>query len=382
VWSHSEKRLVLCHASVSAGPIPTAFSPDGVYPYESFVETSARPSLQRLHFILLENEFVAAEICPSLGGKVTALWIKRDGVRVANALASPDVVRPVRILPRGAFTGGGIEVSFPISHTPSLLEQVCARPVTVDPSTGRFIVTVGERELKCGMHWTVEYSLGPGDRYLTQHTAFHNPGRAPLPWMSWSNAGVPSRPDTEFHFPGGEVLVHGDEMSTIADWAAATQVAGADSGDARWPPRTQADIARMTAFFWRRPDCGAFGVFTPSLGVGLYHSADLQRVPGIKLWSDGVGVHQRWVTQYMLRSGDQLLEIQVRWGSSGLEIHVRWGSSVLSCGVPTPPALMLLPALLLCVPRRALSLTRASRTGLRQVRRGATPSIGTPQSAL
>ena len=35
------------------------------------------------------------------------------------------------------------------------------------------------------------------------------------------------------------------------------------------------------------------------------------QVPGIKLWSDGIGEHRRWVTQYMRRTDEQLLEVQV-----------------------------------------------------------------------
>jgi hypothetical protein len=262
-------RLELCHALVPAGPIPTAFDPFGVYPYESFVETAARPELRRIRLIILENEHLAAEICPTLGGKVLSLWLKRSGARTMNVLCTPGVVRPVRILPRGAFVGGGIEVSFPVSHTPSLLEEVSA---TCSLTESRAVVAVGERELKSGMHWRVEFSLAPGDRHLGQRTLFHNPGPVPLPWMSWSNAGVPARPDTEFHFPGGEVLVHGRAMGVIPDWAA--EVTSPELTGAPPVPRRQADISSMTAFFWRRPSVCAFGVFTPSLGVGLYHAAD------------------------------------------------------------------------------------------------------------
>ena len=118
--------------------------------------------------------------------------------------------------------------------------------------------------------------------------------------MSWSNAGVPCSPDTELCFPGGPVLVHGDEMAEIADWDA----------DAR-RPRAQRDIARMTAFFWKRPTVCAFGVFTPSTGSGLFHStADAAQCGGIKLWSDGVSEHEPWVTQYMADAREQLLEVQ------------------------------------------------------------------------
>lgn len=285
---------MLVHDMTAAGPIPTAYDPDGVYPYPSFVETAARPRLQRLHFITLENDCLAAEVCISLGGKVTALSVKRaDGSRV-NVLATPEVVRPVRILPRNAFVGGGIEVSFPISHTPSLLEVVC---VDAALEGGRAYVTCGETELRFGMQWSVEYSLAPGEDFLTQRAVFANPTPRAHPWMSWSNAGVPAAPDTQLHFPAGCVLQHGATICDI-DW----ELNG---------PRTQGDIHTMTGFFWRDPPAhGAFGVWTPSLGVGLYHAADPAAVPGCKLWSDGVGAHEPWVSQYMANAASQLLEIQ------------------------------------------------------------------------
>jgi hypothetical protein len=113
--------------------------------------------------------------------------------------------------------------------------------------------------------------------------------------MSWSNAAVSARPDTEFHFPGGRVLRHDHETKTI-DWS----VEG---------PRCQSEVDRMVGFFWREPDCCAFGAFTPSLGAGLYHIAAPALTPGIKLWTDGVSAHEAWVTQYTL-NGEQGLEIQ------------------------------------------------------------------------
>lgn len=284
-----EDRLMLSHPLTPAGPIPTAFDPDGVYPYESYCETSRRPVLRRVRMILLENDLLRAEICPDLGGRVHALVHKRSG---RNALCSPPILRPARILPRMAFVGGGLEMSFPISHTPSLLERVGALHGELG---GRACVWCGERELRFGMHWTVEYSLADGEPFLTQRSVFVNPGAEAHPWMSWSNAGVPARPDTELHFPDGEVLVHGESMTTV-DWAAAG-------------PRRQSDIRGMTGFFWRRAEGPAFGVFTPSLGCGLYHVADPGRVPGMKLWSDGCGPHEAWVSQYML-DASQLLEIQ------------------------------------------------------------------------
>ncbi len=285
----TEEKLLLAHPLVPCGPIPTAQDPDGVYPYESFAETARRPVLKRYRFLVLENAHLRAAICPDMGGKVYSLIHKASGHEV---LAVLPVIRPCRILPRQAFVGGGIEVSFPISHTPVLLEPVAHRHAVAD---GRAYVWCGERELRFGMQWTVEFSLGADDRFLTQRTLFHNPSAAPHPWMSWSNAGIPARPDTEFHFPHGRVLAHGDRMEEI-DWAAQG-------------PRRQSDLARMIGYFWRQAECCAFGSWTPSLGHGLYHVADPAQVPGIKLWSDGCGPHEAWVSQMTL-DGAQMLEIQ------------------------------------------------------------------------
>ena len=281
--------LLLTHQLTSAGPIPTASDPDGFYPFETFCETSKRPVLKKYRMVSIENGQLRVKICPDLGGRVCSIFLKESAV---ETLFFPHVIRPVRILPRQSFTGGGIELSFPISHSPVQIAPVLYE-VTRDSE--RIYVSCGEREVRFGMNWTVEYSLGEGDGFLTQRTVFFNPNHASHPWMSWSNAGVPARSDTEFHFPDGPVLVHGRDIRII-DWK-------------KEGPRRQEDVLRMTGFFWKRPDCCAFGVFTPSLSAGLYHVADPVSVPGIKLWSDGIGRDEAWVSQYTL-DGEQCLEIQ------------------------------------------------------------------------
>ena len=146
------------------------------------------------------------------------------------------------------------------------------------------------------MHWTVEYSLGEADTFLTQRTLFFNPDSTAHPWMSWSNAGVPARPDTEFHFPDGPVLSHGREVKTI-DWAhrgPATPGGRASAwSDSSGGNRVVAPLARSLRVWVR--------VFTTLPIPNL--------TPGIKLWTDGVGPHQEWVSQYTLNR-DQCLEIQ------------------------------------------------------------------------
>ncbi|MGV8093632.1 MAG: DUF5107 domain-containing protein [Mangrovibacterium sp.] len=270
------EQIVLTHQLVPAGPIPTAFDPDGVYPYVSYSETANRPVPVRYRFISLENDFIKVTVCPDLGGKVTSLIHKPSGKEV---LYVPEVIRPTRILPRFYFVAGGIEVSFPISHSPTQNDQVLYK---IDETNNRTYVTCGERELRFGMQWSVEYSLGPSDHFLAQRVVFHNPGTQSYPWMSWSNAALPSAPDTEFNFPEGRVLSHSSVIDTI-DWKSEG-------------PKQEADIKEMTGYFWQTRNVNAFGVFTPSLGSGLYHVADASIAPGMKLWSYGRGKDSTWAT--------------------------------------------------------------------------------------
>lgn len=126
---------ILTHQLTPFGPVPTAFDPNGVYPYVSYAETSNRPVLKKYHFIILENDHIKITICPDLGGKVTSMILKPSGKEV---LYVPDIVRYTRILPRFYFVAGGIEVSFPISHSPTQNETVLYK---IDRTPERTYVT-------------------------------------------------------------------------------------------------------------------------------------------------------------------------------------------------------------------------------------------------
>jgi hypothetical protein len=294
---------VLTHTLTPFGPVPTALDPNGVYPYSSYAETSNRPVLKKYRLVFLENNLVKITICPDLGGKILSMIHKPSGKEV---LYVPDVIRYTRILPRFYFVAGGIEVSFPISHSPTQNEKVLYK---VDRTKDRIYVTCGERELRFGMQWSVEYSLGANDNFATERVKFYNPGTKAYPWMSWSNAALPAAADTKYEFPKGKVLSHASKVDSL-DWA--TQ-----------GPKTESDIKEMTGYFWKTKDANAFGAFTPSLGTGLYHIADEKIASGIKLWSYGRGADSSWSTLSTAKHqtyleiqggpiGDQSIKLELR----------------------------------------------------------------------
>lgn len=305
---HVYKEYLLTHQLVPAGPIPTALDPNGVYPYVSFAETSNRPVLREYQLVSIENSQIKVTICPDLGGKVLSMVHVPSKKEV---LYVPSVIKPVRILPRFYFVAGGIEVSFPISHSPTQNDKVFFK---VEKIKDRVYVTCGERELRFGMQWSVEYSLGLNDHFLTQRVVFHNPGMKSYPWMSWSNAALPSARDTEFHFPKGKVLSHSSKIDTI-DWQ-------------RQGPRKESDIQEMTGYFWKTKDVNAFGVFTPSIGSGLYHVADATISPGIKLWSYGVGTDSAWAT---LSTAERKPYVEIQGGPIGdqsIKLELKPGETI------------------------------------------------------
>jgi hypothetical protein len=281
------QKELLHYDIVSKGPIPTLYDPDGIYPYESYVETVKRPRHKDYEMIEIENNYMKAVFCPDLGGKLFSLRLKSNEKEV---LYDSKAVKPVRILPRMAFISGGIEVSFPISHTPSQIEKVCYK---VEKLEDRLYVWMGETEICNGMQWTLEFSLGEEDRFLTQRVIFNNPTGKVHPYMSWSNAAVPARADSIISYPNGRVLSHSKEMSEL-EWNGNKKVS---------------DFNQMHGFFWKTADCNAFGVFTPTLGTGLYHIADSKEASGMKLWLYGIGDEERWAYQTSMKK-ESYVEIQ------------------------------------------------------------------------
>jgi hypothetical protein len=116
--------------------------------------------------------------------------------------------------------------------------------------------------------------------------------------MSWSNAAIPSAPDTQFDFPEGKVLSHSSVIDTI-DWKSQG-------------PLKESDIKEMTGYFWKSHSVNAFGVFTSSSGSGLYHIADEAIAPGIKLWS--YGEDSTWAT---LSTAKKTPYIEIQGGPLG-----------------------------------------------------------------
>ena len=162
----------------------------------SYCETSNRPVLEAIRLLVLENDRLRVTVCPTLGGKITSLVHKASGKEV---LYVPDVIRFTRILPRFYFVAGGIEVSFPISALADAERSGALSNVDI-ARTGA--PTSHAVSASCGSGCVVRRILArPAGRLPHRARGHAQPGRLLHPWMSWSNAAIPSAPDTEYAFP-------------------------------------------------------------------------------------------------------------------------------------------------------------------------------------
>ena len=132
-----------------------------------------------------------------------------------KTLFFPHVVRPVRILPRQLFTGGGIELSFPISHSPVETAPVLYE-ITRDHK--RIYVSCGEREIRFGIPSEASSKREQGER-AQQRCALR--GRRQLPVHDLVQS--PNMPDGLVPVDRPDRLRNGGqlpraEVSASADW--------------------------------------------------------------------------------------------------------------------------------------------------------------------
>src|ERR1051325_379609 len=138
---------------VALTTLPLIYHREHLFPYTSYSDTERTPAPRAFRTVILENDALRIEVAPELGGRVYSLFDKRIGKEI---LFSNPAVKTARILPIWAFISGGIEVTFPIAHSPTSVAEVgCTTGQVGDYG----FIRVGEREARTGMEWVVEFGL-------------------------------------------------------------------------------------------------------------------------------------------------------------------------------------------------------------------------------
>lgn len=269
--------------------------PNPVYPYEMALSNDARPIRRAYRAVEVVNDLLKVTVVPDLGGRIFQIEDRDTG---AAYLHENRCVRPTRIPPLWRFISVGIELNFPLTHSPTGLEPI-GYEVIRDHDAGMVGVAVGEQERRWGLSWRAEVRLYRGYRGVIVAVRGWNDTSAGRAVQWWSNAAQPAGGDTEFVYPDEPIVAHIDGEE-----------------DGAWPIFNGTDLRRhknfdrMIGTFHHPSTADWFGIYHHERQWGLLHLADPDRLPGKKLWSFGYsGVTSDWPLS-MTRDGAPSCEIQ------------------------------------------------------------------------
>jgi len=290
-----EKTIVIpTYSMVSRSTLPPIFDPEVVYPYNGFLLTATEPRDKTYKALVLENDVLRVTVLPELGGRILQIEDVKKGTKY---LHENDVVLPTRISMRWAFISLGIELNFPVAHSPTGISEIGYKFIEC-PNGGKGIA-VGEKEIMWGLNWRAEIKLFPNSKAVCLSAKCWNPTKTARDVQWWSNAAQPVGEETEFVFPYESVIEHSEEAKT-GQWPIV------DGIDRRW----HKNYDNMCGLFWQETKSDWFGIYHHDIGMGLLHLSDPHEMPGKKMWTFGqTGSTADW-TLAMTRNGGISCEIQ------------------------------------------------------------------------
>ncbi len=190
-------------------PDPIA-SQTAIYPYFRFDGFTNKPVNKSWTVVELENDYIKVLILPEIGGKI---WTAIDKTTGKEFLYNNKVIKFRDIAMRGPWTSGGLEANYGIiGHTPN-----CATPVdyttknNIDGSVSCFI---GVLDLLTRTNWQIEINLPKNKAYFTTNSIWNNTTSIGQPYYHWMNAGIKTKGNLEFIYPGTHYIGHGGEYAS------------------------------------------------------------------------------------------------------------------------------------------------------------------------
>ena len=190
-------------------PDPIA-SQTAIYPYYRFDGFTNNPINKEWTVVEMENEFIKVVILPEIGGKI---WTAIDKTTGKEFLYNNKVIKFRDIAMRGPWTSGGLEANYGIiGHTPN-----CATPVdysVVKNVNGSVSCFIGVIDLLTRTNWQIEINLPKDKAYFTTRSIWNNTTSIGQPYYHWMNAGIKTKGNLEFIFPGTNYIGHDGEFAS------------------------------------------------------------------------------------------------------------------------------------------------------------------------
>jgi tetratricopeptide (TPR) repeat protein len=265
------------------------------YPYTTRKNFEFTRTVQYWRVLHLQNEYLHCMVMPDLGGHLYRCIDLTNGHDVFHPMVS---VKKRDIGLRGAWVTTGIELNFPFGHS-----WVSVSPVDFSwnkSEDGSASVWVGNTDRVEGMRWLVEFVLHPHSRVLEQRVTLYNRDDARHRFYWWANAAVTQEDEhTTFVYPMNLTSAEGDR-SRVDTWPVThdgqhlAQVGGYQHASG------------LFALNSREP---FFAAYNPKSRTGVVHYADVQDVPGKKLWTWGKD-QDEWARRELSDNGTNYVEIQ------------------------------------------------------------------------
>lgn len=242
------------------------------YPNQFYGSKQFQVTQRKLRLLVAENEFLKIAMCPDYGGRLYYMFDK-----VRNREVIHRINTDAKFYNAGMgyqYVGGGLELNLPNAHSQTNARpRECAARRNPDGSVS-LIMSNTERIGR--IHWTVSFTLSPGEARIRQDVRVANETAVEARYLYWANCGIPLKDDTEFIFPESKGAMHGKYDVVFS-----------------WPVYENANIAliknldEMLGLYMLDAREGFFGYFSHEDRAGLAHYADVNDVPGKKYWSWG-----------------------------------------------------------------------------------------------
>ena len=277
VYQRTEEMFVQSQGGSDPNPVFPQFNAMDIYPNQYWGSVYRRKERRKYPIIYLENEYLKVGCILGIGGRI---WTIYDKLARRHAINKVSGVWSYAGGFGRNYTCGGLEVNYPLAHSPTTRLPREHRIIREKDGSGS--VVISEYERKWRTRWSVTYTLRPARAFLEVTVRLYNRTPFDVRCMYWCNCGFPLSDSTEFIFPEEAGCLHGKETTTFS-WPIWQ---GRDMGMIR-------NVAAPLGLYMLEAQEPYFGYYDHAADFGLAHYADLADLPGKKYWSWGRGFYGR-----------------------------------------------------------------------------------------
>lgn len=275
-------------------PIPVV---GRIYPYFRFDGFSATSVPKRWKIVELENDFIRVLITPEIGGKIWAAMEKKSGrpfIYYNHAVKFRDIAM------RGPWTSGGIETNYGIiGHTPNVSTPVDY--LVRKNADGSVSCITGVLDRLTNTTWRIETRLAPDQAYFTTTSTWYNGSPLEEPYYTWMTAGIPTKGNLQYVFPGTAQIGHDGELG---DWPVNTTL----NRDVSWYENN--NFKGYKSYHVVGGEGDFFGAYWHDQDFGMARVAPRDEKAGQKIWIWGLS-RQGMIWEQLLTDTDgQYSELQ------------------------------------------------------------------------